>query len=64
VASETWGMETVCLYVGEANPAIVEAELRARLPSFMIPKRWLQVADLPRTPMGKPDRTGAARRFS
>ena len=28
VASETWGMETVCLYVGEANPAKVEAELR------------------------------------
>jgi len=64
VASETWGMETVCLYVGEANPAIVEAELRALLPGFMIPKRWLQVTDLPRTPMGKPDRAGAARRFN
>jgi o-succinylbenzoate---CoA ligase len=64
VASETWGMETVCLYVGEANPANVEAELRRRLPSFMIPKRWLQVTDLPMTPMGKPDRAGAADRFS
>ncbi len=64
VASDMWGMETVCLYVGEANPANVEAELRELLPAFMIPKRWLQVDDLPRTPMGKPDRAEAVRRFS
>jgi o-succinylbenzoate---CoA ligase len=64
VASEMWGMETVCLYVGEAIPGNVEAELRGLLPAFMIPKRWLQVADLPKTPMGKPDRAEAIRRFS
>lgn len=64
VDSETWGMETVCLYVGEAKPAKVEAELRRLLPGFMIPKRWLQVAELPKTPMGKPDRAGAVRRFN
>jgi acyl-CoA synthetase (AMP-forming)/AMP-acid ligase II len=64
VASEKWGMEAVCLYVGEANPAQVEADLSELLPGFMIPKRWLQVDDLPLTPMGKADRAGVARRFS
>jgi len=64
VASEKWGMEAVCLYVGEANPAQVEADLSELLPGFMIPKRWLQVDDLPLTPMGKVDRAGVARRFS
>jgi O-succinylbenzoic acid--CoA ligase len=64
VASEMWGMEIVCLYVGEPNAAKVEADLREMLPGFMIPKRWLQVAELPTTPVGKPDRAGAARRFS
>jgi len=64
LASDQWGMETVCLYVGEANPAQVEADLSELLPGFMIPKRWLQVDNLPLTPMGKPDRAGVARRFS
>jgi o-succinylbenzoate---CoA ligase len=64
LASDLWGMETVCLYVGEAEPTRVEAELKDSLPGFMMPKRWLQVAELPLTPMGKPDRAQAARRFT
>jgi o-succinylbenzoate---CoA ligase len=64
LANDLWGMETVCLYVGESDPSQVEAELRDILPGFMIPKRWLQVAALPLTPLGKPDRAGAARRFT
>lgn len=64
LASDRWGMETVCLYVGGAEPSRVEAELKDILPGFMIPKRWLQVADLPLTATGKPDRTEAARRFT
>ena len=64
LASERWGMEAVCLYVGEAEPSRVEAELRDILPGFMIPKRWLQVADLPLTALGKPDRVGAVSRFT
>lgn len=64
LASERWGMEAVCLYVGKAEPSQVEAELRDILPGFMIPKRWLQVADLPLTPLGKPDRVGAVTRFT
>lgn len=62
--SDQWGMETVCLYVGQAGPTQVESQLRDLLPGYMIPKRWLQVDDLPLTPMGKPDRAGAASRFS
>ena len=64
LTSEEWGMEVVCLYVGQANPARVETALRQILPGFMIPKRWRQVAGLPMTPMGKPDREKAARLFS
>ena len=51
LTSEQWGMEAVCLYVGQANPAQVETALRQILPGFMIPKRWRQVAGLPMTPM-------------
>ncbi len=64
LSSEEWGMEVVCLYVGQADPALVETELRQVLPGFMVPKRWQQVATLPMTPMGKPDRDEAARSFS
>ncbi|MGH8870875.1 MAG: AMP-binding protein [Acidimicrobiia bacterium] len=64
VPSEVWGMEVACLYVGDASPTRIESYLRDRLPGLMIPKRWLRVEALPVTPMGKPDRAGAARRFS
>ncbi|MGH8913154.1 MAG: AMP-binding protein [Acidimicrobiia bacterium] len=64
VPSEEWGTEVVCLFVGEASPIRIESYLRDRLAGFMTPKRWLRVDALPMTPMGKPDRAGAARRFS
>jgi acyl-CoA synthetase (AMP-forming)/AMP-acid ligase II len=54
----------VCLYVGEASQIRIESYLKDRLTGFMIPKRWLRVEALPLTPMGKPDRVDAARRFS
>ena len=63
VPSEEWGMEVVCLYVGEASPIRIESYLRDRLAGFMVPKRWLRVVELPMTPMGKPDRAGAGRLF-
>jgi acyl-CoA synthetase (AMP-forming)/AMP-acid ligase II len=62
--SEEWGMEVVCLYVGEASPTRIESYLRDRLARFMIPKRWLRVEALPQTPLGKPDRMAAADFFS
>jgi O-succinylbenzoic acid--CoA ligase len=64
VPNEEWGMEVVCVYVGEASPIRIESYLRDRIAAFMIPKRWLRVPELPRTPMGKQDRAGAALLFS
>ena len=61
--NEEWGMEVVCLYVGEASPTRIESYLRNRLDRFMIPKRWLRVEVLPQTPLGKPDRAAAATLF-
>jgi O-succinylbenzoic acid--CoA ligase len=62
--NEEWGMEAVCLYVGEISESDIATLLRARLPGFMIPKRWRRVPELPVTPMGKPDRAAAAGFFS
>jgi O-succinylbenzoic acid--CoA ligase len=64
VPSEEWGMEAVCLYVGDIEESRVESRLREALPGFMIPRRWLRVSELPMTPMGKPDRAAASRLFS
>lgn len=64
VPSEEWGMEVVCLYVGDATPVRIDSHLKGRLAGFMIPKRWLRVDELPMTTMGKPDRVEAVRRFS
>jgi len=64
VPSDEWGTAVVCIYAGEASPIRIESYLKDRLAGFMIPKRWLRVEALPMTPMGKPDRAGAARRFS
>ncbi|HSK07924.1 MAG TPA: AMP-binding protein [Acidimicrobiia bacterium] len=60
VPSDEWGMELVCLYVGEASPTRIESYLHDRLAGFMIPKRWIRVKELPRTSVGKPDRAAAA----
>jgi O-succinylbenzoic acid--CoA ligase len=64
VPSEEWGMEVVCLYVGDAGSIRIETYLRDRLPGFMIPKRSIRVNAFPLTAMGKPDRAEAARLFS
>jgi O-succinylbenzoic acid--CoA ligase len=64
VPSHEWGMEVVCVYVGEASPTRIESYLHDRLAGFMIPKRWRRVAELPRTSVGKPDRAAAADFFS
>jgi acyl-CoA synthetase (AMP-forming)/AMP-acid ligase II len=64
VPSEEWGMEVVCLYVGDASPILIDSHLKGRLAGFMVPKRLLRVAELPMTPLGKPDRAEVIRRFS
>lgn len=64
LSSEEWGMEAVCLYVGDIDEGRVESRVRQALPGFMIPRRWLRVSELPMTSIGKPDRAAAARFFS
>jgi O-succinylbenzoic acid--CoA ligase len=63
VPSEEWGLEVVCVYVGESGPVRIESHVRGRLAGFMVPKRWLHVDELPMTAMGKPDRAEVIRRF-
>jgi O-succinylbenzoic acid--CoA ligase len=62
--NEEWGTQAVCVYVGDMGESEIEARLKQTLPGFMVPKRWLRVAELPMTPLGKPDRAAAARLFS
>ncbi|MCZ6663630.1 MAG: AMP-binding protein [Actinobacteria bacterium] len=56
VASDEWGHEVGCLYVGRTHPAGLEAWARDRLPSSAVPRLWLQIAEMPVTSLGKPDR--------
>jgi acyl-CoA synthetase (AMP-forming)/AMP-acid ligase II len=49
-----WGHLIVCVFTGEAvRPGEWASK---RLPGFMVPKRWIRVTAIPRTPIGKPDR--------
>lgn len=59
VADAEWGMLVGCVYSGDTSPDALEAFLKDRLPGFMVPKRWLRVEAVPRTPLGKPDRSVA-----
>ena len=54
-----WGAILVALYVGRADESELHAAMSARLPRYMVPTRWLRVAAIPRTPLGKPDRPAA-----
>src|SRR6185369_2788188 len=44
----------------EASPAQLRERLRARLPEYMVPSRWVRVAALPLTATGKVDRRRVA----
>ena len=52
-----WGEIIVCLYQGRS--ADLDGWARARLPGFMVPKRWVLVEAVPTTSVGKPDRAKA-----
>ncbi len=54
VPDSEWGEMVVCVYQGEAHGLADWAS--QRLPTFMVPKRWVRVDDIPRTSIGKPDR--------
>lgn len=60
--SAEWG-EIVAAVV-EAAPSDlpkIEAEVRRRVASHEVPRRWVTVESLPRLPNGKPDRAAAAK---
>lgn len=59
VPDQEWGQIVVCLH--EGGPDDLAQWVSARLPGFMVPKRWVRVESLPRTPIGKPDREAGAR---
>ena len=50
------GVELVALLAGSAAPDRVREHLRARLPAYMLPARYLKVERLPMTSNGKVDR--------
>lgn len=57
LADAEWGELLACVYEGNADGLAKWAS--ARLAGFMVPKRWLPVDAIPRTPIGKPDRAAA-----
>lgn len=63
VPHEEWGTAVACLYVGDADTEEVASWARRRLPGHMVPKMWKRVEEIPRTPLGKPDRSAAAQLF-
>ena len=47
------GEVPVAYIVGEADLAELEARVRAEVASFKVPRRWVRIATLPRTALGK-----------
>lgn len=71
LAVDAGGFEGVligCAYVvqagHEATPASLRAALVSRLPSYMLPARWLALDALPRNANGKVDRRALAQRLA
>ncbi len=60
VPDEEWGQIVTCVHSGHVDVAGAEKFCAERLPGFMVPKRWVEVAVVPKTSLGKPDRRAAA----
>jgi O-succinylbenzoic acid--CoA ligase len=56
VPDPTWGHRLVALYVGELEPAQLDAWCRDNLPSHQRPRTIARLASLPTLSAGKPDR--------
>ncbi|MGD2043895.1 MAG: AMP-binding protein [Acidimicrobiia bacterium] len=57
VPDTEWGERVVCVYAGSADTGELLEWVAGRLPAFMVPKRFVLVDSLPRTALGKPDRS-------
>lgn len=53
----------VCCYQGEAPPEELARELKVRLPKYMVPNIYHQLAEMPHTPNGKIDRVRLGKEF-
>jgi len=60
IADETWGEVAIAFIVGDATEEELNAYLGARIAKFKLPKRYVFVAALPRTPYGKVEKTKLA----
>lgn len=60
IPDEEWGTAVACVFSGTADPDAVTAWARSRLPGHAVPKTCRRVAAIPRTALGKPDRSAAA----
>ena len=57
VADETWGEVPVAFVVGDATPDELASYLAVRIAKYKVPKRFVFVDALPRTPYGKVEKT-------
>src|SRR5205823_252302 len=60
VADETWGEVAIAFIVGEANEEELNTYLGARIAKFKLPKRYVFIDALPRTPYGKVEKAKLA----
>ncbi|MGH3650722.1 MAG: AMP-binding protein [Acidimicrobiia bacterium] len=59
VPDEEWGQVLVAVYSGSVPATELRDWTTARLPRFMVPKRWTLTDEIPRTAIGKPDRAAS-----
>lgn len=52
-----WGERVECVFTGSAEGRELRRWVAERLPAFMVPKRFVPVDSIPRTALGKPDRS-------
>lgn len=67
VSAETNGLTELAAFYeaeGEVEPAILAGFLKDRLPPYMIPKRYIRLAALPRNDRGKVDREQLQERYA
>jgi fatty-acyl-CoA synthase len=60
IADETWGEVAVAFIVGDVSDDELNAYLASRIARFKLPKRYVFIDTLPRTPYGKVEKTKLA----